>query len=177
MNIYDSYRNLYILDKYNSYKNYEKIIMAKIDNKYLILYKLDELSDLSGTEVQPLTNTDIEYIYDPDFHGRKTDLSIIYTDKCYKEDTIDFYRDLNKLMKIQNKIIDICGNIKINYDKLCEIYNLINILKIYDINDNVLIRKDIFYSTLYHKIYLLLTFDLIMDVKLLIINYFIINGI
>lgn len=167
MNIYDSYRNLYILDKYNSYKDYEKIIMTIINDEYIILYKLDEM------ELQPLSKCDIECIYDPDFHGRKTDLSITYTDKCYKKAGIYFYRDLNKLMKIQNKIINICGNIKINYDKLCKIYNLNNILKIYDINDNVLIRKDIFYSTIYHKIYLLLNFDLIMDVKLLIINYFI----
>jgi hypothetical protein len=171
MNIYDSYRNLYILDCYeNVYQNdiNDKIIMTKINDEYIILYKLENL------ELQPLSKCDIEYIYDPDFYGRKTDLSLTLTDKCYKMDTIKFYRDLNKLMKIQNKIFNICGDIKINYDKLCEIYNLNNIIKIYDINDNVLIRKDIFYSTLYHKIYLLLNFDLIMDVKLLIIFYFII---
>jgi len=157
MNIYDKYRNLYILDSYNT------IIMTKIDiNTYLILYKLDD-------EICELSNHDIEYIYDPDFHERKTELSTIYTDKYYNNVSILFNRYLNKMIKIHTKITKICNG-KINYDKLCEIYNIYNAIKLYEINDNVLIEKDKFYSNLYHKIHVLLNFDLIMDVKLLIMK-------
>lgn len=163
MTVYDKYRNLYILDNILD----SKIIMVKIDiNKYLILYEF---------AMNALSKHDIEYIFDPDFHDHKKDLSLIYSDKYYKNINIVFDKNINKIIKIQKKMIDICGkDIKINYDKLCKIYNIYNNIKLYNLDYNILMDKEDFYSKLYHIIHLLINFDLITDVKLLILKIYLI---
>ncbi len=173
MNIYDHYRILDVLDN--------KVIMTKINtNTYLILYTFDVLYPLYNYDIVytldtletfalcKLSKRYVEYLYDPDFWRKEYDLIMTYTDKYYNQVSIIFNKDVNKMVNNINKITQICGHdIKIDYDILCEIYN-ININ--YNFDFKLLINKDVFYSSLYHKIFQCLTFDLVMDVKLLIIK-------
>ena len=87
------------------------------------------------------------------------------------ENNIIYDNDLNKLIKIRNDIIKICGeNTKINYVKLCKIYDInYENLNMYNIDyELLLMNKEKYLSQLYHKIFIITNIDMIIDIKKLI---------
>lgn len=78
-------------------------------------------------------------------------------------------RDLDKLIKIRNDIIKICGkNVQINYQKLCKIYNL-NYHKLhitYGLDfDILLVDKQTCLKRLFYKLVLFYDTDLLIEIK------------
>jgi len=142
--LYDKYRKLYIIS--NTWTT--DIISIKVHkNKYLALYVIDY-----GRNENKIYSLD-------EYNISCLDNNIIYDN------------DLNKLIKIRNDIIKICGeNTKINYVKLCKIYDInYENLSIYDIDyELLLMNKEKYLSQLYHKIFIITNIDMIIDIKKLI---------
>ena len=142
--LYDKYRKLYIIS--NTWTT--DIISIKVHkNKYLALYVIDY-----GRNENKIYSLD-------EYNISCLDNNIIYDN------------DLNKLIKIRNDIVKICGeNIKINYVKLCKIYDInYENLNMYNIDyELLLMNKEKYLSQLYHKIFIITNIDMIIDIKKLI---------
>jgi len=142
--LYDKYRKLYIIS--NTWTT--DIIGIKVHkNKYLALYVIDY-----GRNENKIYSLD-------EYNISCLDNNIIYDN------------DLNKLIKIRNDIIKICGeNTKINYVKLCKIYDInYENLNMYNIDyELLLMNKEKYLSQLYHKIFIITNIDMIIDIKKLI---------
>ena len=151
--LYDKYRKLYIIS--NTWTT--DIIGVKVhENEYLALYMVDY--ERNENKIYSLDEYD----------------SFKYTSFRSSDDII-YDNDLNKLIKIRNDIIKICGeNTKINYIKLCKIYDInYENLNRYNINYELsLMNKEKYLSQIYHKVFIITNIDTIIDIKKLILSEF-----
>lgn len=145
MELYDNYRKLYRISGMCN-----EIIVKEIDNgRYLILY----VKDYTRNEKKI-------YPFDNEFY---------YLIKG--KNNIMYDEDLNKLIKIRNDIIKICGDdVRIDYQKLCKIYHLSIEYKL-DF-DLLFLSKDDYLLQLHKKMIIFYSVDLLFDIKIIITSFY-----